>query len=79
MAMEVIKELKPDIVIVWGNRAYESLSDEGWHNGTINNSGYYDLGMGHKTYCIKINHPSRAVVLDWHNILSEFIKKSISE
>ena len=73
MAMEIIKELKPDLVIVWGNRAYESLSDEGWHNGIINGSGYYDLDSDHKAYCIKINHPSRAIVSDWNNTLSDFM------
>lgn len=76
MAMEAIKELKPDIIIVWGNRAYEAMSDEGWHNNeSIKNSGYYILDNGHKAYCIKINHPSRAIVEDWHNTLKEFMNQ----
>lgn len=77
MALDVIKEFRPDIVIIWGNRAYESFSDEGWHNFENNISGYYELNDGHKAYCIKINHPSRAIVEDWHNILNEFIKSNV--
>ena len=75
MAAEVINELRPDVIIVWGNKAFNALSDEGW-SGTDDGRGYYTLPDGHIAHCIKLNHPTRAGQDEWHEILSEFMKST---
>lgn len=74
MATEVINTLEPDYIIVWGNRAYEALSDKNWTHGSDEYNGTYKLPSGRIAKCIRIYHPSRANVEQWHSALSEFIK-----
>lgn len=73
MATEVINTLRPDVVIVWGGRAWGALTDEGWHSGENDYSGYYTWADGHKVNCIKIVHPSRAGFEEWHEKLRNFL------
>ena len=68
----VIKELKPNLLIVWGNRAYYHLPNTNWLRGT-NYSGKYLIDNENEIKCIRIYHPSRANVSDWHSILTDFI------
>lgn len=72
MATEVINELRPDLIIVWGNKAYGALSGEGWTD-TGRQRGYYTLPDGSVSHCIRIAHPSRAGQEKWHAILADFM------
>lgn len=74
MATEVISELHPDIVIVWGGRAWGAMTGEGWHDGANSYTGYYTLADGHVVHCIKIIHPSRIGLDEWIPKLDEFLK-----
>lgn len=69
--LEVINELQPDLIIVWGaTRMYDWLPDEGWEKGDewvesgykIKN-GFYTLKNGFKSRIVNIYHPS--VGYDW--------------
>lgn len=75
MAWNVIYKSKPNLIIIWGSRAYNSLNvlkDESWNK--INDfSGYFTLSDGSNIYCIKIWHPSRANKEKWHKKLIDFI------
>lgn len=76
MATEVINSLLPDFVIVWGSRAWNSLTGNNWTN-IDNLCGYYTLpDTGHIVHCIKITHPSRASIHQSHKILFDFMEKS---
>jgi hypothetical protein len=66
MVTEIINELQPDIVIVWGNNAWDSLANEGWQDGAVDYTGTYTLSTGHIVHCGRIYHPSRANVEQWH-------------
>ena len=77
MAKEVINILKPDFIIVWGNRAYNSLDNENWTQGSDNFNGSYLLPSGKSAKCIRIYHPSRANVETWHSILNNFINTGL--
>lgn len=74
MATEVINELRPDVVIVWGSRAWGAMTGEGWHDGANSYTGYYTLADGHVVHCIKIIHPSRIGLDEWIPKLDEFLK-----
>lgn len=75
MAWDVICKLRPDFVIVWGNKAYKYLPSERWTNGIDDDNGVYTLDDGHIVHCIRIYHPSRANVQYWHDILYNFLKQ----
>jgi hypothetical protein len=73
--LEVLNELQPDLVIVWGiNRLYENLPGKecGWIDGAefkVDNysipNGYYQLNSGKKTKVIAVYHPSSGYSWDW--------------
>ena len=73
--LEVIEELQPDLIIVWGtSRLYSNLPDkeEGWIDGetlVVDNwsvpNGYYQLKNGKKSRVIAVYHPSAAYSWDW--------------
>lgn len=74
MATEVINELRPDVVIVWGARAWGAMTGEGWHAGANSYTGYYTLADSHVVHCIKIIHPSRIGLAEWIPKLDKFLK-----
>lgn len=73
--LEVLDELQPDLVIVWGtSRLYENLPgrENGWIDGEENivdnwsvPNGYYLLKSGKKTRVIAVYHPSTGYSWDW--------------
>ena len=76
---EVIDELQPNLIIVWGaTRMYELLpGGERWREGepleidgySIKN-GYYRLADGKETRVLWIYHPSTAFSWDWwHKVI----------
>lgn len=69
----VIKELNPNLLIVWGNRAYDHLPNTNWLRGTDYYNGKYLIDNENEIKCIRIYHPSRANISDWHSILTDFI------
>lgn len=73
--LEVINELQPDLIIVWGtSRLYNNLpgKDCGWIDGekfdvdgwSVPN-GYYQLNNGKKSRVIAIWHPSTSRGYSW--------------
>jgi hypothetical protein len=71
LCYNVIKELRPNLIIVWGNRAYNHLPNTNWEDGTNYYNGKYLIDNEIK--CIRIYHPSRANVSYWHSVLTDFI------
>lgn len=69
----VVKELRPNLIIVWGNRAYDHLPNTNWQGSTEYYNGKYLIDNENEIRCIRIYHPSRANVSDWHSILTDFI------
>ena len=79
--LEVINELQPDLIIVWGtSRLYYNLpgKDDGWIDGDVLEidgwrvpNGYYQLENGNKSRLIAIYHPSVGYSWDWwHKVIS---------
>lgn len=76
---EVIDELKPDLIIVWGvRRMYANLpGGDRWREGdklTIENhdvkNGYYRLADGSEARTIWVYHPSSGYSWDWwHSVI----------
>ena len=71
--LEVIEELQPDLIIVWGvGRLYDNLPNEGWIKGeplvvdgyNVKN-GYYQLKQGKKSRVIAVYHPSTSRGYSW--------------
>ena len=73
--LEVINELQPDLIIVWGtSRLYYNMPGvkDGWIGGeelTIDGwrvpNGYYLLKSGKKSRVIAVYHPSAGYSWDW--------------
>jgi hypothetical protein len=69
---EVIDELQPDLIIVWGvGKLFNNLPEDRWTwdkplnvEGWDINNGYYQLNNGKQTRCIAVYHPS--VGYDWN-------------
>lgn len=74
LAFEVIQELQPDLIIVWGNRAYDNLPSANWNEGRNYYDGFYKLTNHHIVYCLRIYHPSRANIITWHQKIMEISK-----
>ncbi len=76
--LEVIEDLQPDLIIVWGIRLYGYLPNEGWIQGeplvfdnySVKN-GYYQLKQGKKSRVIAVYHPSTGYSWDWwHKVIA---------
>ncbi len=76
--LEVIEDLQPDLIIVWGIRLYGYLPNEGWIQGeplvidgySVKN-GYYQLKQGKKSRVIAVYHPSTGYSWDWwYNVIA---------
>ena len=82
--LEVINELQPNLIIVWGtSRLYYNLPYDGWIRGDILeyewdngekkkiNNGYYQLKNGTKSRLIAVYHPSVGYSWkQWHKVIS---------
>lgn len=70
--LEIIEDLQPDLIIVWGIRLYGHLPNERWIQGeplVVDNysvkNGYYQLKQGKKSRVIAVYHPSTGYSWDW--------------
>lgn len=70
---EVINELEPDLIIVWGvGKLFCNLPEDRWKWGeqlvvdewSIKN-GYYQLNNGKNARCVAVYHPSTGYQWDW--------------
>lgn len=79
--MQVLEELQPDVLIVWGVRLWNNLPNRNWADGSkvavdgyeVQN-GYYTLPSGKKVKAVCVYHPS--VGYDWsfwHKVIVNFI------
>ncbi len=76
---EILDELKPDVVLVWGTRLWENLPYENYeayenckHEGYSYRCGSYTTDNGTKAVCYEIQHPSSGFSWSWwHNFLFE--------
>ena len=75
---EVINELQPDLIIVWGvGKLFNNLPEDNWKWGeSLNvdgwpiNNGYYQLKNGTEVRCIAVYHPSTGYQWDWwHKVI----------
>lgn len=75
---EVINELQPDLIIVWGvGKLFNNLPEDRWTwgkpfdvDGWDINNGYYQLNNGKQTRCIAVYHPSTGYQWDWwHKVI----------
>ena len=77
---EVLDELKPDLIIVWGvTRMYDNLpGGDRWREGTALEiddynvkNGYYRLSNGKETRVLWVYHPSAGYSWDWwHKVIA---------
>lgn len=77
--LEVIEELQPELIIVWGvTKLFYSLPEEKWTEGEdlivdgypVKN-GYYQLKNEKSSRLIAVNHPSTGYSRDrWHKVIS---------
>lgn len=72
IATKVFTSLQPDKMIVWGDKVYNSLTDEGWTQET-DISGHYTLSNGHIIAVLRMPHPSRADQKIWGDKLKTFL------
>lgn len=81
-ALNVIDELNPDVIFVWGHKAYNYLEKENWKEGTNCTNGSFTTISGHRVRCMEICHPASSYVWggaaqdEWHNKIHKFIMKS---
>ena len=79
--MQVLEELQPDVLIVWGVRLWNNLPNRNWTDGPkvsvdgydVQN-GYYTLPSGKKVKVVCVYHPS--VGYDWsfwYKVIENFI------
>lgn len=79
--MQVLEELQPDVLVVWGVRLWNNLPNRNWTDGPkvsvdgyeVQN-GYYTLSSGKKVKVVCVYHPS--VGYDWsfwHKVIVNFI------
>lgn len=76
-AWSIVEQYQPDLIIVWGNRVYDTLPDKGWHSIKDGESGYYCLSNGHVVKIVKIKHPSRASIEDNHQRIVDILHQYI--
>ena len=75
---EVINELQPDLIIVWGvGKLFNNLPEDRWTwgkpldiDGWEIKNGYYQLDNNKQTRCIAVYHPSTGYQWDWwHKVI----------
>ncbi len=72
LAAEVIEALQPDIILVWGAKAYANLPDNNW-SPVSDSCVDYTLASGRKARCIKLTHPSSASFASEHAKISQLV------
>ena len=65
LAAQVMDELQPDIILVWGAKAYNKLPDANW-TPVSDCCVDYTLAGGKVARCVKLTHPSRASFASEH-------------
>lgn len=77
LMVEVLETLRPDYMIVWGNRAWWGTPGKPleWHYGADRFTGYYKLKDGHIIHCMRMYHPSRAGHVRWHEEIKNFLSE----
>lgn len=81
---EVIDYIKPEAIIVWGERLWWYLpGDERWEeceeiimdDGFKVKNGYYKLSNGNKTKVFPVTHPSYGYIWDyWHQVIKKMLQ-----
>ena len=75
---EVINELQPDLIIVWGvGKLFNNMPEDRWTwgeqlvvDGWSIKNGYYQLDNEKRTRCIAVYHPSTGYQWDWwHKVI----------
>lgn len=74
---EVLDELEPDVVLVWGTRLWENLPNTNFeaygdceYKGYAYRCGSYTTNKGTKVVCYEMQHPSSGFSWSWwHNFL----------
>ncbi len=75
---EVINDLQPDLIIVWGvGKLFNNLPEDRWTWGDLLEvdgweikNGYYQLDDEKQTRCIAVYHPSTGYQWDWwHKVI----------
>lgn len=55
---EVLEELQPDVIIVWGHRLWDNMTANNVEYDEDNDEYYYVLNNGKKVLTVGIKHPS---------------------
>ena len=80
---EVINDLQPDLIIVWGvGRLFNNLPEDRWTWGDLLKvdgweikNGYYQLENEKQVRCIAVYHPSTGYQWDWwHKVIKGELK-----
>lgn len=79
---QVLEQLQPDYVIVWGQRLYDNLPNKGMQGQDLIVSSIeshevwcYTLNNGKNIPLLRITHPSAAFSWDvWHRTILAFLK-----
>lgn len=81
---EVIDAYKPQYIIVWGKRLWESLpGDARWQdgapvrvNGNVVSTGSYALSSGGRAKIMAVYHPSVGYSWEnWHKVINNFLNQ----
>ncbi|MCQ2981483.1 MAG: UDP-N-acetyl glucosamine 2-epimerase [Treponemataceae bacterium] len=78
---EVLNELQPDVLLVWGDRLWSHLPESNYTwdcdlecHGAFFNKGHYTLANGHEVNAYAMDHPGRAFSWnDWHQFFRNFV------
>lgn len=81
---QVIDFLKPEVIIVWGQRLWYNLpGDERWeecdsikmYDGYNIENGFYKLSNGDKAKVFQVNHPSSGYTWEyWHKVIKTMLQ-----
>ena len=79
---QVLEQLQPDVIIVWGKRLWENIPWEHWTEsepitveGYNIDNGYYTLSNGHIVKVVSVYHPSAGYDWKWwfKHAISKFL------
>lgn len=77
---DVLEDLQPDLLIIWGVRLWNNLPNKSWIDGPkvvvdgydVQN-GYYTLSSGKKVQAVCVYHPSTGYDWSfWHKVIGKF-------
>lgn len=79
--LQLLEELHPERVIVWGYRLYDQLPDQGYELPELEVGGErysrwcYELANGKKVECLRMMHPASSYSPEqWHKVIAAFLK-----